>query len=60
MVEAGDFTEKIALLLSKEVQYSCLINLPANIVAQNPISAEGNVRNSLGENDDQFRFRTGI
>ena len=48
-VEASDFAEKSALFLPKEAQYSYLVNLPANIAAQNLKSAEGNVMNSLGE-----------
>ena len=48
-VEASDFAEKSALFLPKEAQYSYLVNLPANIAAQNLMSAEGNVMNSLGE-----------
>ena len=48
-VEASDFAEKSALFLPVEAQYSYLVNLPANIAAQNLMSAEGNVMNSLGE-----------
>ena len=48
-VEASDFAEKSALFLPKEAQYSYLVDLPANIAAQNLMSAEGNVINSLGE-----------
>ena len=48
-VESSDFAEKSALFLPKEAQYSYLVNLPANIAAQNLMSAEGNVMNSLGE-----------
>lgn len=48
-VEASDFAEKSALFLPKEAQYSYLVNLPANISAQNIISADGHTMNSLGE-----------
>ena len=48
-VEASDFAEKSALFLPKEAQYDYLVNLPANIAAQELTSAEGNVMNSLGE-----------
>ena len=48
-VEASDFAEKSALFLPKEAQYSYLVDLPANIAAQELKSAEGNVMNSLGE-----------
>ena len=48
-VEASDFAEKSALFLPKEAQYSYLVNLPANVSAQNLISADGHVMNSLGE-----------
>ena len=48
-VEASDFAEKSALFLPKEAQYSYLVDLPANIAAQNLKNAEGNVMNSLGE-----------
>ena len=48
-VEASDFAEKSALFLPKEAQYSYLVDLPANIAAQNIKSTEGNVMNSLGE-----------
>ena len=48
-VEASDFAEKSALFLPKEAQYSYLVDLPANIAAQELTSAEGNVMNSLGE-----------
>ena len=48
-VEASDFAEKSALFLPKEAQYSYLVNLPANIAAQNLVSSEGHVMNSLGE-----------
>ena len=34
-VEASDFAEKSALFLPVEAQYSYLVNLPANIAAQN-------------------------
>ena len=40
-VEASDFAEKSALFLPKEAQYNYLVNLPANIAAQNLVSAEG-------------------
>ena len=48
-VEASDFAEKSALFLPKEAQYSYLVDLPANIAAQELKSFEGNVMNSLGE-----------
>lgn len=48
-IEASDFAEKSALFLPKEAQYSYLVNLPANISAQNIISADGHTMNSLGE-----------
>ena len=48
-VEASDFAEKSALFLPKEAQYSYLVDLPANIAAQELKSVEGNVMNSLGE-----------
>ncbi|MCC8163183.1 MAG: DUF4357 domain-containing protein [Lachnospiraceae bacterium] len=48
-VEASDFAEKIALYLPREAQYSYLVNLPANISAQNLTSAAGQKMNSLGE-----------
>lgn len=48
-VEASDFAEKSALFLPREAQYSYLVNLPANISAQNILSADGHIMNSLGE-----------
>ncbi|MCD8241609.1 MAG: SAM-dependent DNA methyltransferase, partial [Lachnospiraceae bacterium] len=48
-VEASDFAEKSALYLPREAQYSYLVNLPANISAQNLTSAAGQRMNSLGE-----------
>jgi len=48
-VEASDFAEKSALFLPKEAQYSYLVNLPANIPAQNMTSVTGQKMNSLGE-----------
>ncbi len=48
-VEASDFAEKSALYLPREAQYSYLVNLPANISAQNLTSAAGQKMNSLGE-----------
>ncbi len=48
-VEASDFTEKSALYLPKEAQYSYLVNLPENIKAANIVSENGQPMNSLGE-----------
>ncbi|MCD8197684.1 MAG: type I restriction-modification system subunit M N-terminal domain-containing protein [Lachnospiraceae bacterium] len=48
-VEASDFAEQSALYLPREAQYSYLVNLPANISAQNLTSAAGQKINSLGE-----------
>ncbi|MCD8009405.1 MAG: type I restriction-modification system subunit M N-terminal domain-containing protein, partial [Lachnospiraceae bacterium] len=48
-VEASDFAEKSALFLPRGAQYSYLVNLPANIPAQNLTSATGQKMNSLGE-----------
>lgn len=48
-VEASDFTEKSALYLPKEAQYSYLVNLPEDIKAANIVSESGQPMNSLGE-----------
>jgi len=48
-VEASDFAEKSALFLPKEAKYFYLVNLPANIPAQNLTSVAGQKMNSLGE-----------
>lgn len=48
-VEASDFTEKSALFLPKEAQYSYLVNLPADIPAAHIVSEDGHQMNSLGE-----------
>ena len=48
-VEASDFAEKSALFLPVEAQYTYLVNLPANIAAQNLIGTDGQKLNSLGE-----------
>ncbi len=48
-VEASDFAAKSALFLPREAQYSYLVDLPANIAAQNLQNAEGHPMNSLGE-----------
>ncbi|MBQ8616830.1 MAG: N-6 DNA methylase [Clostridia bacterium] len=48
-VEASDFAEKSALFLPAEAQYTYLVNLPANIAAQNLVGTDGQKLNSLGE-----------
>ena len=48
-VEASDFTEKSALFLPREAQYSYLVNLPDNIQSANIIGKDGKKLNSLGE-----------
>lgn len=48
-VESSDFAEKSALFLPKEAQYSYLVNLPANITAQNLFNVDKHPMNSLGE-----------
>ncbi|OUP02726.1 N-6 DNA methylase [Drancourtella sp. An210] len=48
-VEASDFAEKSALYLSKEAQYSYLVNLPEDIKAANIVAENGQQMNSLGE-----------
>jgi type I restriction enzyme M protein len=48
-VEASDFTQKSALYLPKEAQYSYLVNLPDDIKAANIIAGNGQQMNSLGE-----------
>lgn len=48
-IEASDFAEKSALFLPKDAQYSYLVSLPADILAQNLTNIEGHVMNSLGE-----------
>ncbi len=48
-VEASDFTEKSALYLPKEAQYSYLVNLPEDIKAANIVAENGQQVNSLGE-----------
>lgn len=48
-VESKDFTSKSALFLPKEAQYSFLVNLPADIKAQNLTNKDGDKITSLGE-----------
>ena len=48
-VEESDFTEKSALYLPKEAQYSYLVNLPADIRGANIVAENGQQLNSLGE-----------
>ncbi len=48
-VEASDFSEKNALFLPKEAQYSYLVELPENIAAAGLRNRDGHPMNSLGE-----------
>lgn len=48
-VEASDFSEKSALFLPKEAQYSYLVNLPEDIKSANIVDENGHQMNSLGE-----------
>ena len=48
-VEPSDFTEKSALFLPQQAQYSWLVNLPENIPAAGLTTENGQPMNSLGE-----------
>lgn len=48
-VEASDFTEKSAIFLPHEAQYTYLVNLPEDIAAQELTDSDGNELKSLGE-----------
>lgn len=48
-IEASDFSEKSALYLPEQAQYTWLVNLPEEIVSQQLSDTQGHTMTSLGE-----------